>query len=119
MLLEGFRDEAPGPEARYEAKETIALAFTAGLQHLPAQQRAVLVLRDVLGYRAGEVAEMLDSTEASVNSLLRRARAAFERGCRRPGVNAHRSRTPRASESPSACSPTRSKRATPNGSSRC
>jgi RNA polymerase sigma-70 factor, ECF subfamily len=78
VLLEGVRDDAPGPEARYEAKEAIALAFTAGLQHLPAQQRAVLVLRDVLGYRAGEVANMLDSTEASVNSLLRRARAAFE-----------------------------------------
>jgi RNA polymerase sigma-70 factor (ECF subfamily) len=78
VLLEGVRDEAPGPEARYEAKEAIALAFTAGLQHLPAQQRAVLVLRDVLGYRAGEVAQMLDSTEASVNSLLRRARSAFQ-----------------------------------------
>jgi RNA polymerase sigma-70 factor (ECF subfamily) len=78
VLLDGVRDDAPGPEARYEAKEAIALAFTAGLQHLPAQQRAVLVLRDVLGYRAGEVAGMLDSTEASVNSLLRRARAAFE-----------------------------------------
>lgn len=78
VLLEDVRDDAPGPEARYEAKETIALAFTAGLQHLPPQQRAVLVLRDVLGYRAGEVSEMLDSSEASVNSLLSRARGAFE-----------------------------------------
>ncbi len=77
VLLEGVRDDAPGPEARYEAKEAIALAFTAGLQHLPAQQRAVLVLRDVLGYRAAEVADMLDTTEASVHSLLRRARSAF------------------------------------------
>ena len=78
VLLEGLPDEAPGPEARYETKEAIALAFIVGLQHLPPQQRAVLVLRDVLGYRAGEVAEMLDTSEASVNSLLRRARAAFE-----------------------------------------
>ncbi len=78
VLLEGIPDEAPGPEARYEIKEAIALAFIVGLQHLPPQQRAVLVLRDVLGYRAGEVAEMLEIGEASVNSLLRRARAAFD-----------------------------------------
>ena len=78
VLLEGLPDQAPGPEARYEAKEAIALAFIVGLQHLPPQQRAVLVLRDVLGFRAGEVAEMLQTSEASVNSLLRRARAAFE-----------------------------------------
>lgn len=78
VLVEGIPDEAPGPEALYETKEAIALAFIVGLQHLPPQQRAVLVLRDVLGYRAGEVAEMLGTTEASVNNLLRRARAAFE-----------------------------------------
>jgi RNA polymerase sigma-70 factor (TIGR02960 family) len=77
-LLDGVADEAPGPEARYETKEGIALAFIVGLQHLPPQQRAVLVLRDVLGYRAAEVAEMLETSEASVNNLLRRARAAFE-----------------------------------------
>jgi RNA polymerase sigma-70 factor (TIGR02960 family) len=78
VLLDGVPDEAPGPEARYETKEAIALAFIVGLQHLPPQQRAVLVLRDVLGFRAGEVAEMLETTEPSVNSLLRRARAAFD-----------------------------------------
>jgi RNA polymerase sigma-70 factor (TIGR02960 family) len=78
LLLEAIPDEAPGPEARYETKEAIALAFIVGLQHLPPQQRAVLVLRDVLGYRAGEAAELLETSEASVNSLLRRARAAFE-----------------------------------------
>ncbi|MGO9822248.1 MAG: RNA polymerase subunit sigma-70 [Solirubrobacteraceae bacterium] len=78
VLLEGIPDEAPGPEARYETKEAIELAFIVGLQHLPAQQRAVLVLRDVLGFRAGEVSEMFETSQASVNSLLRRARAAFE-----------------------------------------
>src|SRR5437763_4290058 len=78
VLLDGIPDDAPGPEARYETKETIALAFIVGLQHLPPQQRAVLVLRDVLGYRAAEVAEMLDTSETSVHSLLHRARAAFE-----------------------------------------
>src|SRR3954463_2574548 len=78
VLLEGIPDEAPGPEARYEAKEAVAIAFIAGLQHLPAQQRAVLVLRAALGFRAAEVAEMLDTTEASFNSLLGRARGAFE-----------------------------------------
>ncbi|HEV3053388.1 MAG TPA: RNA polymerase subunit sigma-70 [Solirubrobacteraceae bacterium] len=78
VLLEGIADEAPGPEARYETKEAIALAFIVGLQRLPPQQRAALVLRDVLGFRAEEVAEMLQTTATSVNSVLRRAREAFE-----------------------------------------
>jgi RNA polymerase sigma-70 factor (TIGR02960 family) len=78
VLLEGIPDQAPGPEARYETREAIELGFMVGLQHLSPPQRAVLVLRDVLGYRAEEVAEMLDTTAHSVNGLLRRARAAFE-----------------------------------------
>jgi RNA polymerase sigma-70 factor (TIGR02960 family) len=75
VLLDNLVDQAPGPEARYETTEAISLAFITALQLLPPRQRAVLVLRDVLGYRAGEVARMLDSTQESVQSALKRARA--------------------------------------------
>ncbi|HEV7687004.1 MAG TPA: sigma-70 family RNA polymerase sigma factor [Acidimicrobiia bacterium] len=79
-LLEGAIDGPLGPEARYEQTEAISLAFVTALQLLPARQRAVLILRDVLGYHANEVAEMLDSTVESVTSALKRARATLQRG---------------------------------------
>jgi RNA polymerase sigma-70 factor (ECF subfamily) len=71
-------DIALAPEARYDARESIALSFVSGLQRVPTQQRAALVLRDVMGFSASEIAAMLDSTPASVNSALQRARARVE-----------------------------------------
>jgi RNA polymerase sigma-70 factor (ECF subfamily) len=93
-LLDDLPDTAPGPEARYEAREALALAFMAGLQRLPPRQRAVLVLRDVLGYPAAEAAGMLEASEVSMNSALQRARATL--GAQLPAASRDRAPAPRS-----------------------
>jgi len=77
VLLDEIPDRSPGPAARYEARESVELAFILALQRLPPRQRAALVLHDVLGFRIAEAAEVLDTGEASVKGALQRARAAL------------------------------------------
>jgi RNA polymerase sigma-70 factor (ECF subfamily) len=91
-LAEGVADSAPGPEARYESRETISLAFVTAVQALTPRQRAVLVLRDVLGFRAAEVAGMLDLTEDAVAGALKRARQAVPDAGHHPGALSARDR---------------------------
>jgi RNA polymerase sigma-70 factor (TIGR02960 family) len=85
VFLEGLADAAPGPEARYEAMESTSLAFITAVQLLPPRQRAALILRDVLGFHASEAARIMDTSEESVTSALKRARATLERQQRSPG----------------------------------
>ncbi|MFJ6675055.1 sigma-70 family RNA polymerase sigma factor [Actinosynnema sp. NPDC091369] len=91
-LLDDVADHGPGPDARYELRESVSLAFLTAVQGLPAQQRAVLVLRDVLQFRAVEVADMLGTTENGVTSALKRARAAVARDL--PGPDRDRAPLP-------------------------
>jgi RNA polymerase sigma-70 factor (TIGR02960 family) len=79
VLLDELADDAPTPEAIHDARAAISLGFVSALQLLPPRQRAVLVLSDVLGYRAREIAAMVDTTEQSVTSLLKRARATLQK----------------------------------------
>ena len=106
VLLDHLVDQRPGPEARYETTEAISLAFITALQLLPPRQRAALVLRDVLGYHAAEVAQMLGATQEGGQSALKRARATVDNHL------ADSSSTGSAAAQ-QLCTPTRHRRRTP------
>ena len=78
VLVEGIPDTAAGPDARYEMRESVGLAFVAAFQHLPPRQRVALVMRDVLGFDTAEAAAALGSSKASIKGALQRARATLE-----------------------------------------
>ena len=110
--LRGHPGPHTGPSTRYEARESSELAFIVALQHLPPRQRAALVLRDVLGFRTAEVAEMLDTGEASVKGACSALGRRSKRGCRPPTATGRHGRTPPASGSSPGALPTPSKAAT-------
>ena len=92
VLLEDIPDDSAEPAARYEARESSELAFILALQHMPPRQRAVLVLGDVLGFRSGEIAAMLDTSDAAVKGALQRARATAQ--ARLPAAGRERAPVP-------------------------
>jgi RNA polymerase sigma-70 factor (TIGR02960 family) len=85
LFLAELPDDAPGPQARYEAREAISLAFVTALQLLPPRQRAALILRDVLGFATSEAAQIMQASEQSVISAVKRARATLARELPPPG----------------------------------
>ncbi|WP_433216341.1 sigma-70 family RNA polymerase sigma factor [Microtetraspora malaysiensis] len=98
VLLAGLTDTAAGPEARYETREAVSLAFVTALQLLPPRQRAALILCEVLDFPARQVAEMLDTTDQSVASALKRARATLAREVPKPDQPAPAANSPAEQE---------------------
>jgi RNA polymerase sigma-70 factor (TIGR02960 family) len=98
VLLAGLPDTSAGPETRYETREAVSLAFITALQLLPPRQRAALILCDVLEFPARQVADMLDTTNQSVASALKRARATLAREAPRPDQPAPAANSPAEQE---------------------
>jgi DNA-directed RNA polymerase specialized sigma24 family protein len=108
-------DTGPGPAARYQARETVELAFITALQRLPSRQTAALLLCDVLGFATADVAAMLDTSPTAVKGILQRARAGIDRDT--AGHDAAPARRPNGTWP--AASPGPSPRTTSTASSRC